>query len=219
MHILLVSATGVEIQHANEYLGKYNYSLNGNRFSVLITGVGMLSSSHYLTERVMQDRPDLVIAAGIAGSFRNEIKPGDVVMIQEEILADTGVFENDVFVDVFDLGLTNPNQPPFEGKVLINRTDLEPFKLNIGKVRGCTVNEISTCNERINIIRNKYHAHVESMEGAAIHFVCIHHQLPFIHIRSISNYVGERDKNNWKFKEALEALHQQLMAIFNSLHT
>jgi futalosine hydrolase len=219
MHILLVSATGVEIQHANEYLGKYNYSLNGNRFSVLITGVGMLSSSHYLTERVMQDRPDLVIAAGIAGSFRNEIKPGDVVMIQEEILADTGVFENDVFVDVFDLGLTNPNQPPFEGKVLINRTDLEPFKLNIGKVRGCTVNEISTCNERINIIRNKYHAHVESMEGAAIHFVCIHHQLPFIHIRSISNYVGERDKNNWKFKEALEALHQQLMVIFNSLHS
>jgi futalosine hydrolase len=217
MHILLVSATGVEIQHANEYLGKHNYTINGNRFSVLITGVGMLPSSYYLTERVIQDRPDLVIAAGIAGSFREEIKPGNVVMIQEEVLADVGVRENNAFVDVFDLGLANSDQSPFVDKVLINNTDFDSYGPGIAKVRGCTVNEISTSECKIDMIKNKYHAHVESMEGAAIHFVCINQQVPFIHIRSISNYVGERDKSKWKMKAALDALHQQLMAIFNSL--
>jgi futalosine hydrolase len=177
----------------------------------------MLPTTYYLTERILLDRPDLVIAAGIAGSFRDEIEPGRLVLIQEEILADAGVTENQQFFDVFDLGLANADQFPFASKVLINNTALDSYDFNLQKVRGCTVNEITTSETKIQIIKNKYNAHVESMEGAAIHFACINQQLPFIQIRSISNYVGERDKTKWKMKEALDALHQQLLVIFNSL--
>jgi futalosine hydrolase len=44
------------------------------------------------------------------------------------------------------------------------------------------------------------------MEGAALHYVCLQTGVPFIQIRCISNYVGERDKSKWKFNEAFDSL-------------
>ncbi len=48
------------------------------------------------------------------------------------------------------------------------------------------------------------------MEGAALHYVCLQEQIPFVQIRSVSNYVGERDKTKWKMKEAIENLNTEL---------
>jgi futalosine hydrolase len=42
--------------------------------------------------------------------------------------------------------------------------------------------------------------------------------VPFIQIRSISNYVGERDKTKWKMKEAIENLNQTLLKYVNRLY-
>ena len=33
------------------------------------------------------------------------------------------------------------------------------------------------------------------MEGAALHYACIMEHIPFIQLRAVSNFVGERDKN------------------------
>jgi futalosine hydrolase len=45
------------------------------------------------------------------------------------------------------------------------------------------------------------------MEGAALHFVCLKNQIPFIQFRAISNRVEIRNRNSWKVQEALAALH------------
>jgi futalosine hydrolase len=55
------------------------------------------------------------------------------------------------------------------------------------------------------------------MEGAAFHYLCLHEQVPFIQIRAISNMVGERNKLNWKMKEAVYNLNDKLIAIVKSL--
>jgi futalosine hydrolase len=44
------------------------------------------------------------------------------------------------------------------------------------------------------------------MEGAALHYVCINEGIPFIHLRAVSNLVGERDKQRWKMQKAIENL-------------
>jgi futalosine hydrolase len=58
---------------------------------------------------------------------------------------------------------------------------------------------------------------VESMEGAAFHYVCLMEKIPFLQLRGISNYVGERNKANWKIRESIDALNQQLIKMINQI--
>ncbi|MCH5683849.1 hypothetical protein LWM68_06005 [Niabella sp. W65] len=38
-------------------------------------------------------------------------------------------------------------------------------------------------------------------------------KIPFLQIRGISNYVGERDKRKWNFKDAIDNLNNELVRI------
>jgi futalosine hydrolase len=48
------------------------------------------------------------------------------------------------------------------------------------------------------------------MEGAALHFACLQSGIPFIQIRTISNTVGVRDKQQWQLPAAIDSLNQYL---------
>jgi len=64
---------------------------------------------------------------------------------------------------------------------------------------------------------NEFDADIESMEGAALHYVCLQENIPFLQVRSVSNYVGERDKTKWKMKEAIHNLNTELSKLINRL--
>ena len=49
------------------------------------------------------------------------------------------------------------------------------------------------------------------MEGAALHYVCYHQQINYIQLRSISNIVGIRDKNQWCMEKAIHHLNEALI--------
>ena len=55
------------------------------------------------------------------------------------------------------------------------------------------------------------------MEGAVLHYICLQEDIPFLQLRSISNYVGERDKTRWKIKEAVDNLNAELLNIISQL--
>ena len=60
---------------------------------------------------------------------------------------------------------------------------------------------------------------IESMEGAYVHYVCIKENIPFIHLRAISNYVGERDKSQWQIKLAINNLHSNIHDVISQLNS
>ena len=117
MKILLVVATDHEII-ASRFKG----------CTILITGVGMVNTAIQLTKELLQNKYDLVINMGVAGSFSDVIKIGNVVEVVEDSFSELG-FENGVgfeqFSD-FELG----TRYSVEGK-----TDLQ-------KMRGITVNTV-----------------------------------------------------------------------------
>ena len=84
-------------------------------------------------------------------------------------------------------------------------------------VRGVSVNEITTNPERIGWYRESYKAAVESMEGAAFHYVCLQKKIPFLQIRALSNIVGERDKSKWDFRNSITALNHSLISLIKEL--
>ena len=64
----------------------------------------------------------------------------------------------------------------------------------------------------------KYDPVTESMEGAALHYICRETNTPFIQFRAVSNYVGERGKTHWKIKEAIENLNDGLLKYVDRLY-
>jgi futalosine hydrolase len=196
------------------------YTCESNRFKVLFhqSGVGMLSSAVSLTSLMINDKPDFVIQIGIAGTFDNNLHLGKIVIVKDEMLGDMGVTEENKWKDIFDLKLEKSSYPPFEKRKLPNPF-LEKFNvLKLPEVNAVTVNEITTDDNRIQQIIKKYDPVVESMEGAALHYVCREFNTPFIQMRSISNYIGDRDKANWKIKEAIDNLNQTLLKFVDRLY-
>lgn len=182
------------------------------------SGVGMLASAVSLTRLVSEEKPDLIIQAGIAGCFDPNIPLGKVVVVKEEILGDLGVEEEGKWKDIFDLKLEKSNYHPFEKRKLPNPWLKTYNLLKLPELSAITVNQISTQPTRIEQLKKKYGAVVESMEGAALHFICREANIPFIQIRAISNYVGERNKAHWKMKEAIEALNEVLVKYVDRLY-
>ena len=212
MKLVLVAATENEINITHEWLKTALPTVN-----VLVTGIGSTATAHSLTRYILKENPTMVIQAGIAGSFKESLAPETVAIVKEEVFADLGAVENDELVDVFDLGLAAVNETPFTNKWLVNPGAYKWQKLGLPFVKSATVNRVSSDTTEVERIRNKYNPDIESMEGAALHYVCLRENIPFIQLRAISNYCGERNKKNWKMKEAIINLNDELKRIITEL--
>lgn len=205
MKILLLSATALEIQPV---------TVKKTGVDILIAGVGTPATIYQLTRKLNLSAYHLVIQAGIAGSFTTALSLGDTVLVQQDRFADIGVEENGTLSDVFDMGLADSNAFPFSDGWLINNA--LPVATGLEAVKAVTVNKISDSKKQNDLLLEKYNPSLESMEGAGLHFVCLQQQVPFIQLRSISNYIGERDKTKWKMKDAIGNLNEALDKIIAS---
>lgn len=183
----------------------------------LITGVGLGPAVYSLTRQLVTHKPALVLQAGIAGSLDPALLPGDTVVVQTDTIGDAGVEENRVFRNLFDLGLVGVNSFPWTEGFLPNPYAAWLALPGLRLVRGITVNEISTNPERIRHYNLQYGAQTESMEGAALHYVCLQEGVPFVQVRSISNAIGERDKSKWRLKEAVQNLNTELNVLIDKI--
>jgi len=219
MKIALVAATWQEIAPIQDYLSERLYLKNHHQFSLWVTGVGLVNTTYNLTKKIALEKPDMAIQAGIAGSFQPLVySPGDVVAVKDEVMGDQGVIEaNDTWNDIFSLKLADPNLFPFKSGKLPNPHHKLFQKINLPLVSAVSVNEITTSSKKIHQLIELYAPAIESMEGAAFHYVCLNESIPFIQIRSISNRIGERDKAQWQMNKAIENLQNTLITVINKL--
>jgi futalosine hydrolase len=54
-------------------------------------------------------------------------------------------------------------------------------------------------------------------KGQLYIMVCLMENVPFLQLRAVSNYVGERDKKKWKIKESVQQLNNELIRLVESL--
>jgi futalosine hydrolase len=223
MRVIISAATHGEWMPSFQKINP-KYVSNNKKFSVGFheSGIGMLASSVSLMKMFTQETPTLIIQVGIAGCFDKKIPLGKVFVVKDDFAGDIGVMENKVWKDLFDMKLDKPNDPPYEKKGLPNPWLNQFNLLQLPTKKGVTVNTISTEKKQIELLSGRYKAVLESMEGAALHYVGCLTKTPFIQIRAISNYVGERNKAKWKIKESIEQLEAYvityLAALENSLN-
>ena len=213
MKILLVSATLNEIQPTIEFHKSiFNQNLNFE-LDFLISGVGMVNTAYQLTKSIFQNKPDYCIQAGIAGSFKKDIKIGDVVNVADDCFSELGAETEEKLLSAEEIGLTKDVK---FYSVSNNFFQFEFFK-NLRNVSGITVNTVHGKTQSIFEISNRLNPEVESMEGAAFLQVCCFEKIPCLQIRSISNMVEKRNKENWNIPLAIQNLNDCLINYFSHI--
>ncbi len=215
MYILLASATTLEIQPTTDFLEKAGFLVGDHAVGILTTGVGSMATLHSLMRVTLEGRPDLILQAGIAGTFAG--KPAGEVLAVKEELPDLGVWEEGRFKSLFDLQLAGRDTPPFSDGMLINPYKKLLHLSALEPVRGLSVNEITTDPGRIRWLQQNRAPVVESMEGSALHYTCLMEGIPFLQIRAISNDVGIRDKTKWDIPGAVSRLNEEMISLLNKL--
>jgi futalosine hydrolase len=211
-------ATEKEILQVKQTINLEYFLAGGLKVSFVESGVGVLASCYSVSKLIFEQKPDLIVQAGIAGTFDHELALGDVVIVKDEVIADSGVEEKGGFKDLFDLKLQESNLFPFYNNRLINREVEKLNYLQLKEVSGITINEITTRLERIKQYKAKYNPVTETMEGASLHYCCLQAATSFIQIRAISNYIGERNKSKWKFDEACKNLSDTISLYLDNLY-
>ena len=205
MKTLIVAATKAEIA---PMLAQFN--LGGNsfieteNFDVLITGVGMVATAFALGQKLHQNY-SLVLNVGIAGSFDQAISLGQLVNIVQDTFAELGAEDHDNFIGLPQLG--------FGENSFKNNTHVTGLKM----VNGITVNKVHGNAKSIVKTMARYNPQTESMEGAAVFYACQKLNIPALQIRSISNYVEPRNRENWEIALAVKILNEWLIAFLSKL--
>lgn len=204
MKVLIITATFHEIE---PFIKKFP------KADILVTGVGAPAVLFSLMNYLNKHKYDLLVQAGIAGSFDCHLDLGSVFAVRRDRFADLGIVQQGVFTSIYNTPLADGDGFPYSNGWLENQADLWQ-QTECETVDAITINTISSVVNSYDLSTSRL---IESMEGAALHLVGLSLKIPFIQLRAISNYVGERDKSKWKISAAVEQLNQKLIQTFNKL--
>jgi futalosine hydrolase len=207
MKTLVVAATKAELnflyQHFNLPEGDFVESKN---FDLLITGVGMVATAFALGQHLSL-KYDLVVNFGITGCFDRNIALGTVLNITEDTFAELGAENGGEFLTITDLG--------FGENHYTSRTQR---KVALPIAKGITMNCVSGSEKSIQKLIQRLNPTTESMEGAAVFYACKQLNIDCLQIRSVSNYVEPRNKENWKIGLAIKNLNDWAIAFFGEMN-
>ena len=216
MRVIITAATNLELDGCAKKASQL-FKKSKLKISFHATGIGMLASGVKLTQLATSYQPDLIIQMGIAGSYIKTEPLGKIWVVTSETIADLGVREKGIFIDLFDSQLIKENEAPFKKRKLINQAVKLFNVLKTDTAAAVTINEITTSPKRIKEIIEAHNPVLESMEGAALHYVGSLTKTPFMQIRAVSNYVGERNKAKWKLKESIDQLEAYVLTYLATL--
>ncbi len=203
---LLVHAAMVEARGLHD-LGAFGLGVGKTAAAVALHGL-------------LRSRPATraVLLFGVAGAFpdhhRQRPAParlGDVCVVGEDRFGDEGVDTPDGFQPIRCEAiyatarggmLGDPGLFPAHKRMAADAAR----RLAVEVVRGATVSTCSGVDARSRELHHRTGADVESMEGAAVAYVCQKAEVPLLHVRAISNWTGDRDRGEWNLGAAVDAL-------------
>jgi futalosine hydrolase len=173
-----------------------------------------------------QPAPRGVLLFGLAGAVPDRLRPDPApvgllapCLVVEDRFGDEGVATPDGFLAIrpqHDFATEWGRAPGDTDVFAAHRRAAEDAARRLGAplVRGTTV---STCSGTDDLARAMYArtgADVETMEGAAVAYVCRQFEVPLLHLRVISNWTGDRDRGEWNLGAAVDALTTAVRRLF-----
>ncbi|WP_343073199.1 futalosine hydrolase [Salicibibacter cibi] len=206
--ILIMTAVEAEKEAVERGIGEVQ------NINVALSGVGPAQAAARTAFALTKDDYDMVISAGIAGGFKNRAEVGDVVIGERLIAADLGAESSESFLPIDELGFGS-------NEIAADASSTQQMSARLRengqKVRSGTIVTLSTVtgteDTAAMLMQRFTDARAEAMEGFGVATAAAEKNLSVLEIRTISNLIGLRNKENWNIKEALATLENTGVAI------
>ncbi|MCD6331833.1 MAG: hypothetical protein J7L89_01025 [Bacteroidales bacterium] len=213
MKQLLIVSTFAEVNFLPDLFRDFNPPVTGKVISLyqdsdtsldlLISGIGMPSTIFHLTRAQLINQYHRIIQMGLCGSFNPVYAPGQLVWVKEDRFADLGIDDRGLF-KTLEEGLPGKlGSDPWLSEWI---SGAAPEDSSVTGVRGITVNTATGSEKRIKQLINQFHPDIETMEGAAALYIGRQLHVSVVQIRTVSNYVTQRDRTSWNISLARKSL-------------
>lgn len=189
---------------------------HGREMLTCVCGLGVINASLALGAALAQGNINGVVNAGVAGSFDLHAHPvGAVRLVDQEIWPEYGLLATgqccaDAAALGFALGRAGEmdvrDRLAWDATAALARLGLCPGPW--ATATSLTVSGVTADSERAELLRGRYQAGLENMEGFALAYGCALAGVPFVELRAVSNAVGARPPRTWDLPGALAALGQ-----------
>jgi futalosine hydrolase len=173
----------------------------------VVAGIGRTNAAAATTEAILRDGPfGAVLSVGVAGALPDGgLAIGDVVVASRCVYAEEGLLGPEGFVTLAGIGLALGDFPgndvPVDAQLLRVLAAVFPTRGPIATVATCS----GTDEAAAEVVR-RTGAVAEAMEGAAVVHAARRLATPAIELRVISNTTGDRRRQQWDLRGALDAL-------------
>ena len=202
---LVVCATEFEMQSLTDSI-----TLKQNEWISLVTGVGVvetaLSLGRFFEQYETKDEIQGVLNFGVAGAYLCDNEEGmdllEICLAEREVFGDFGICHPDS-IEPLAGHLVHRTSYDLNAE-LLDKADTLLSRESLAFRRGTfvTVCGVSGTKSRGEILCSQYNGLCENMEGAAVARVCEEFNLPLLEVRTISNFVEDRDLSRWKLPDA-----------------
>lgn len=158
-----------------------------NDYDLLHTGIGKVNAAHALTARIHENKPELVVNMGTAGSRKHT--GGTIINATSFVQRD---------MDVTPLGF-EPFQTPFSD---------DPVKLDYGLTLDGVPQGLCGTGDNFDTTKAADGFDVVDMEAYALALICRRHNIPFLCLKYISDGADGDAHTDWH-----EALHKTAEAL------
>lgn len=173
-----------------------------------VLGVGKTAAACSLTSLLTKNAPSMVLLFGVCGAYSG-LQVSDLCIVTSDVLADEGVCSEQGFLTLQELGLGELG--PYSADA--HWIEIAKKILHAPVVAGATVSSCSGIDALAEQIAKRTNAQIETMEGAAVAYVCDQFNVPLLHIRCVSNLTGDRARAGWDLQRSVDKV-QEAVATF-----
>ncbi|GEL08310.1 futalosine hydrolase [Salisediminibacterium halotolerans] len=212
-NILIVTSVEAEKKAIEAGIG------SNERVDVIAAGVGPVIAAVNTVKQLHKASYGAVINMGIAGGMPDQTAIGDAVIGTASCAADLGFESPDGFKPIDELGFATANVYP--DHPLFNR-----LSSRLGLAGDMTVHEgviltlstvTGTEETRTELQHRIPEGSAEAMEGFGIMTAAQEMRIPAVEVRAVSNYIGLRNKDEWRLQEAFDVLTKAAAHILKEL--
>ncbi|MCF6248374.1 MAG: futalosine hydrolase [Desulfobacula sp.] len=203
----------------------FSGKMNQKTYDLILTGAGVFNAAHALTAYLEQRTPGFILQTGIAGIFElSGLLVGDVAVATQEHYIHTGVQSDSITHAPLPFDLIKGHPPTRQGIYLLEKGLLNQCYKNlviafkdettmVGRGNFITVSTITASKESAVNLYASFSPVMEAMEGAASAHMALLYDIPFVEVRSASNFVGQRDKSKWDIQKAAQQIPKICSAV------
>jgi futalosine hydrolase len=203
----------------------------GREVLVAFTGLGKINAAATAATILSSFSVSRLWMWGSAGAYPSpDLEINDLALASEEILGDEGVVTMSSWrsLEAIGIPLAASKEGPIYNRIPVDRQELERAhhlltewqhrsptpQTHLGPF--VTVSGVSGSPARARQLSDRFGALCENMEGGAVAQVCLRYQVPFLEIRGLSNWAGDRNKRRWQLATALDNCQKAVLHLLEN---